>query len=674
MLAPTRDAERLSRRRSRHERRGATCIFFNGLGGFTPDGREYVITPAPGRTTPAPWVNVLANPQFGTVVTESGAAYTWARTPRVPPHAVAQRPGQRRERRGVLPPRRGDAAASGRRRRCRRAATTPYVTRHGFGYSIFEYTEDGIAHRAVRLRRARRAGQVLGAQDAQPLGPAAAALGHRLLRAGARRPARRSRPCTSSTEIDPDSGALLCAQRVQPRVRRTASRSSTSTSATRTRHRRPHRVPRPQRQRCATRRRMRRARLSGRVGAGLDPCAAMQVPFDLADGQEREIVFRLGLGPRRAATRSTLAQRFRGPAPRARRSKRCGRTGSARSARCTSRRPIRALNFLANGWLLPDARLPHVGAHRLLPVRRRVRLPRPAAGRDGAGPCRAAAAARAPAAVRGAPVPRRRRAALVASARRAAACARTSPTTTSGCRWRPAATSRPPATPACSTRRVPFLDGRPVRPDEESYYDLPRARDESARSTSTASARSSTACASATHGLPLMGCGDWNDGMNLSASTARAKASGSAFFLYDVLAQFAAVARARGDDGVRRRVATRSRAAAGNIEQHALGRRVVSPRVLRRRHAARLGRERRVPDRLDLRRAGRCSPAPATPERARMAMDARRPAPRPPRRPADPAARPAVRQVGTRTPATSRATSPACARTAASTRTRRSGP
>jgi cellobiose phosphorylase len=53
-------------------------IFFNGLGGFTPDGREYVITTAPGQVTPAPWVNVLANPDFGTVVSESGFACTWS--------------------------------------------------------------------------------------------------------------------------------------------------------------------------------------------------------------------------------------------------------------------------------------------------------------------------------------------------------------------------------------------------------------------------------------------------------------------------------------------------------------------------------------------------------------------------------------------------------------------
>ena len=49
-------------------------ILFNGLGGFTPDGREYVIAPPRGKATPAPWVNVLANPNFGTVVAESGQA------------------------------------------------------------------------------------------------------------------------------------------------------------------------------------------------------------------------------------------------------------------------------------------------------------------------------------------------------------------------------------------------------------------------------------------------------------------------------------------------------------------------------------------------------------------------------------------------------------------------
>ncbi|MEO8170565.1 MAG: glucoamylase family protein, partial [Oxalobacteraceae bacterium] len=52
-------------------------ILSNDIGGFTPDGREYVITTSADQVTPAPWVNVMANPQFGSVISESGQAYTW---------------------------------------------------------------------------------------------------------------------------------------------------------------------------------------------------------------------------------------------------------------------------------------------------------------------------------------------------------------------------------------------------------------------------------------------------------------------------------------------------------------------------------------------------------------------------------------------------------------------
>jgi cyclic beta-1,2-glucan synthetase len=50
--------------------------FFNGLGGFAGGGREYVIVLGPGQRTPAPWINVIANSQFGFQVSESGAGYT----------------------------------------------------------------------------------------------------------------------------------------------------------------------------------------------------------------------------------------------------------------------------------------------------------------------------------------------------------------------------------------------------------------------------------------------------------------------------------------------------------------------------------------------------------------------------------------------------------------------
>ena len=119
-------------------------LFFNGLGGFTPDGREYVITTAHGQVTPAPWVNVLANPHFGTLISESGPGCTWSENAhefRLTPWTndpVSDSSGEafylRDEERGhfwsptPLPSR----------------GAMPYVSRHGFGYSVFEHTERGI--------------------------------------------------------------------------------------------------------------------------------------------------------------------------------------------------------------------------------------------------------------------------------------------------------------------------------------------------------------------------------------------------------------------------------------------------------------------------------------------------------------------------------------------------
>ncbi|HMD00230.1 MAG TPA: hypothetical protein VKH37_08745, partial [Ferruginibacter sp.] len=51
--------------------------FFNGMGGFSSDGQEYIIVTTPGKTTPAPWINVLANENFGTIISESGQSYSW---------------------------------------------------------------------------------------------------------------------------------------------------------------------------------------------------------------------------------------------------------------------------------------------------------------------------------------------------------------------------------------------------------------------------------------------------------------------------------------------------------------------------------------------------------------------------------------------------------------------
>src|SRR6185436_2253771 len=70
------------------------------------------------------------------------------------------------------------------------------------------------------------------------------------------------------------------------------------------------------------------------------------------------------------------------------------------------------------------------------------------------------------------------------------------------------------------------------------------------------------------HGLPLMGCGDWNDGMNLVGQHGKGESVWLAFFLYHVLSQFADLARRRGDTALADRYTVEAGRLRGNIEEH----------------------------------------------------------------------------------------------------------
>ena len=118
--------------------------FFNGTGGFSPDGREYKMVLGAGRETPAPWSNVLANEFFGTVISESGSAYSWAENAHeyrlTPWHndALVDPSGEclylRDEETGQF------WSPTPKPVRC----PSDYLIRHGFGYSIFETAYGGI--------------------------------------------------------------------------------------------------------------------------------------------------------------------------------------------------------------------------------------------------------------------------------------------------------------------------------------------------------------------------------------------------------------------------------------------------------------------------------------------------------------------------------------------------
>ena len=162
-------------------------LFCNGAGGFSADGCEYVITTTPGQMTPAPWVNVLANPSFGTLVSESGSANTWsenAQAFRLTPwsndpvgDANTEAYYLRDEESGrfwsptLLPSGGAGAVCDAARLRLQRIRTQR-------GWHRL---------RAHRVRGNRRASQVRGVEAAQCFGSRAPAFRHRLPGMGARR-------------------------------------------------------------------------------------------------------------------------------------------------------------------------------------------------------------------------------------------------------------------------------------------------------------------------------------------------------------------------------------------------------------------------------------------------------------------------------------------------------
>ena len=111
---------------------------------------------------------------------------------------------------------------------------------------------------------------------------------------------------------------------------------------------------------------------------------------------------------------------------------------------------------------------------------------------------------------------------------------------------------------------VDFLEGRPVNAEEDSYYDLPVQSEETAPLYQHCVRAILRGLTSGQHGLPLMGSGDWNDGMNKVGEHGKGESVWLGFFLYEVLTRFAEVARIRGDLPF----AERCRSEAARVREH----------------------------------------------------------------------------------------------------------
>lgn len=540
--------------------------FDNGTGGFSADGREYVITTAPGQTTPAPWVNVLANAHFGTVVSASGGAYTWAENAHefrlTPWHndPVSDVHGEafylRDEVSGqVWSPTPLPAGGA-----------TPYVSRHGFGYSVFEHRESGIDSELwvyVDLDEPVKY-MVLKLHNRTEQPRRLSATGYVEWVLGDLRP---KSALHIVTEIDPSSGALLARNSYNNEF---ANRlaffdvddPNRSLSGDRTEFLgRNGTLSQPAA--------LARTRLSGRVGPALDACGALQSQVELAAGQSHEIVFRLGVVGRRGADDARLLAPSQRGAAAARAALAAVQDYWTRTLGAVQvQTPDPALDLLANGWLL----------YQTLACRFWARSGDYQSGgafgfRDQLQDAMALIHAE----------PQLVRAHLLRCAGRQFREGDVQhwwhPPSGRGVRtrcsddylWLPLATCRyvlVTGDTGVLDEMAPFLEGRLVSGEDDGYYDLPGQSDESASLYDHCVRAILHGLRMGEHGLPLIGSGDWNDGMNLVGIKGRGESIWLGFFLHEVLTQFAELARARGDTTLVERCEHEVARLRENLEQH----------------------------------------------------------------------------------------------------------
>ncbi len=540
-------------------------IFYNGTGGFSADGSEYVIVVDNKNKTPAPWVNVIANSNFGTVISENGTAYTWidnAHELRLTPwknDPVCDKGGE------VFYIRDYESAYFWSPTLLPTGDQTPYIIRHGFGYSVFEHIEDGIytemtvfvdldaavkynvlkiRNQSGRLRKLSATGYIEWVLD-------------------------NNRPKTIMhihTEIDPDSGALFAKNPYNAEFNnRVAFFDVDDNNKTFTADRsefigRNGSLQNPDA--------MSRQKLSGKIGLALDPCAAIQVPFDLDDGEEKIINFRLGVG-KDFFDASTMAKHFRGTELASDALNKVKRYWKHTVSALQIDTPDVALNMITNGWLTYQTL-----SSRLW-------------GRSGYYQSGGAFGFRDQlqdvlSLLHAAPQLARKQILLSASRQFLEGDVQHwwHPPTGNGVRtlcsddflWLPFVTAvyvLHTGDNGILDEQVFFIEGRQLNALEESYYDIPIK--------STVTAKLYDHCVKAIrhgfnygeHGLPLIGTGDWNDGYDKVGNKGKGESVWLAFFLCDILNRFEKLSLSYNESGFAEECKKEAQQLKENIEKHA---------------------------------------------------------------------------------------------------------
>ncbi|XTZ40210.1 GH36-type glycosyl hydrolase domain-containing protein [Salmonella enterica] len=518
---------------------------FNGYGGFSQDGREYQIVLRESETTPAPWSNVLANTVFGSVISEAGQAYSWyenAHEYRLTPwenDPVSDRSGEayylRDEESGkcwsptILPVRgRGD-----------------YLTRHGFGYSVFAHRESGIDCELTVLvaEQAPVKLAILTLSNNSGRTRKLSVTGYVEWTLGDLRTRSAAHIVTYSANLPAGCGVMANNFYGANGGERTAFFAVSGPYCSLTGDRREFigrngSLKNPEA--------MKLRRLSGKTGAGLDPCAAVQSSATLIDGDQRTFVFVLGADENHRQAQNTIARYLNEDTARQELNN-VHRYWHNVLDKIVVNTPDTSVNLLANGWLMYQTM-----ASRLMARSGYYQSGGAFGFRDQLQDTLALSHA----------APERMRKQIVLCASRQFVEGDVQhwwhPPHGNGVRtrcsddylWLPHAVCHYVETIGDTEileLNIPYLQGRLLQPGEESIYDTPVISGTEETLWLHCVKTIEHGLQFGQHGLPLIGAGDWNDGMNRVGIEGKGESVWLGFFLYDILQRFALLADQRQD-------------------------------------------------------------------------------------------------------------------------------